>query len=148
MALIIDGNNVLGFTGWDEERLIQRISRYAALGKHRVELHFDGARDGNTETRHIGRLRVNYSGYRTADQLILDFVQSQQSAHQWQLVSNDRKLVQDCRFHGIKQWRVEQFRSLLEGFEREKQVQQVAVEKPAFEADVFSLAEAMLKRKK
>ena len=99
MDHIIDGHNLISkLPGLslsmpdDEERLLELLERYCAVGGHRIEVYFDGAPAGQAGLRKHGRVRAHFVPQRSsADEAIRRrLVSLAKSAKNWLLVSSDR----------------------------------------------------------
>lgn len=109
MLVVIDGNNVMGHSGWEEGFLCRQVGRWSQKGSHRGRLFFDGDRRGRHLNTSCGLLEICYSGREAADDLIMDFLKEQKQPLVWRLVTNDRQLVVRGRYQGVSQWRVDDF---------------------------------------
>ena len=106
MNYIIDGHNLIAkIPGLDlsmlddEQRLIELLSRYGQLSRHRIEVYFDGAPVGQAGARNFGRVRAHFVPQsQTADDAIRKrLARLGRSARNWVVVSSDRSVQAAAR---------------------------------------------------
>ncbi len=146
MPILVDGNNLLGFSNLTEEQLTNALSRLSDSKGLRVLLCFDGARSHGRSREWLGKFQVLFSGhYQTADDVILAEIAKLKDKHGWVLYSNDRKLSTEARFYGIK---IESAQKLLAQLKEQRTSESMVPEKPGYERNSDDLLQAMLKGKK
>ena len=100
MNYLIDGHNLIPKTGGelseldDEARLLAQLQVFARLGRHRIEVFFDGAPPGSSGKRQVGVIVAHYVRKgRTADESIVARLnQLGKEARNWILVTSDRQV--------------------------------------------------------
>jgi predicted RNA-binding protein with PIN domain len=116
MPIIVDGDNLLGTwpgrgrSDSERHRLAAQLSRFAARERRRVVAVFDGSGPPGLS---FGS-DVHFSGAgRTADRLILEFLEREQDRRGWTVVTSDRSLGDRCRHLGARPERCDLFRRRL-----------------------------------
>ncbi len=105
MNYLIDGHNLIPKTGAqlseldDESGLLAQLQVFARLGRHRVEVFFDGAPPGKSGKRQVGVIVAHYVRQgRTADESIVARLnQLGKDARNWILVTSDRQVISEGR---------------------------------------------------
>ncbi len=114
MPVIIDGNNLLhSLPSRERDRDSVRRKALDTVRHESMSLIvvFDGPPPaGSPEIEHLGRVTIRYSGSSTADDFILDLLQSRGRASDWVVVSDDRALGREVRERGatvrtLRDWR-------------------------------------------
>jgi predicted RNA-binding protein with PIN domain len=102
---IIDGNNLIGKIAsiWilqqkdkqaAREQLTFIVDRFFGQKKFEVTLHFDGYKNDAINSQN---LRIQYSGSRTADELIKKEIMNSKNSREICLVSSDNNLIEFAR---------------------------------------------------
>jgi predicted RNA-binding protein with PIN domain len=118
---LIDGSNVLGAMRVDRDaveskrELARLVAWFSRAKRTKVTLFFDGPEPPNF-ARHLGGATVVFAGKRTADDLIIEQIQSARDAH---VVTSDRALASRVGGRRIEVMDSQQFVRELESAERE-----------------------------
>lgn len=116
---IIDGNNLIGKIAsiWklqkkdkqaSREKLAFVVDRYFHYKKMNVTLHFDGHKN---EAINTNKARINYSGSRTADELIKNEIMNAKNPRTICVVSSDHNIMEFARVCGCVVKKSESFAS-------------------------------------
>ena len=102
MPVLIDGDNLLHVARGvlenaeraNRARLCRLLARWDAEGRYGVTIFFDGVRPASAGDGPLasGRLSVRYSDARTADDLIVEAIESSSSPRRLLVVSSDRQV--------------------------------------------------------
>ncbi|MBT3323403.1 MAG: hypothetical protein HN392_14045 [Anaerolineae bacterium] len=106
MPYIIDGHNLIPRVGLcldaldDEMELVEILREFSRVKKKRVEVYFDGAPPGQSDTRKFGYITAHFVRRgRTADEAIHARLQKMgKSARNWTIVSSDREVIASAKF--------------------------------------------------
>ena len=115
MPVIVDGNNLLH--SLPSHQRDRASVRHEALDTARHEemsltVVFDGPPpSGSSDTEHLGRVTIRYSGAASADELILRLLAKQGGASSWVVVTDDRELGAKARDRGAKVRTLREWRS-------------------------------------
>ena len=148
MIFLIDGHNLIGkmpdihlSDPDDEQKLVSRLSDWAGQDKRRrLMVYFDaGEFGGMGDMLSRPSVRVQFSRIgKTADSMIVKFMQSVKNAQEFTLVTSDREIIFAARKRRIGYILSEEFVLLvqedLKGFDAEKE--QKEPEEAGSEADV------------
>jgi predicted RNA-binding protein with PIN domain len=99
MSWVIDGNNLLGRAGASRDaadskrQLVRALANFARAKRTKVACYFDGPEPEHFG-RHLGSVTVNFSGARSADDLIAKKVATGSG---WKVVTADRALAARIR---------------------------------------------------
>ena len=118
---IIDGNNLIGKIAsiWNlqkkdkqasREKLAFVVDRYFHQKKLNVSLHFDGHKNETIKTTNA---RINYSGNKTADELIKNEIMNAKNPRTICVVSSDHNIMEFARVCGCVVKKSEKFASEL-----------------------------------
>jgi predicted RNA-binding protein with PIN domain len=130
MKYIIDGHNLIGKMPDislqqmdDEQELIKRLKRFCLeSGKHRIEVYFDGAPPGSTNSMRDGPVTAYFvrSGS-TADAAIeARLARLGKSAREWSVVSSDRRVLTAAKAAYMNTISSEQFAADISGKDSHK----------------------------
>ena len=105
MRYLIDGHNLIPKLGLrldsldDEMELIPVLQEFARLGRHEVEVYFDGAPAPHAGTRKLGTVTAHFVPLgTTADTAIRQRLKKMgRSAANWIVVTSDRQVQTDAR---------------------------------------------------
>ncbi len=106
MKYLVDGHNLIPKIGGlslrsldDEQRLIELLQIFCRVGRHQVEVFFDGAPPGRTGRRRVGTIVAHFVRHgRTADDAITArLAQLGNAAPNWVVVSSDRQVQREAR---------------------------------------------------
>jgi len=123
MAYIIDGNNVMGQTpGWHRDKprarleLLKRVAAFARLRGARITIAFDGAPDQEfPEGSAFKGIKILYAHRgSTADDRIVELVESSRDPRGITVVTSDRQLGVRVRQRGANVLRSGEFRKQME----------------------------------
>lgn len=116
MPRLIDGDNLLGTwpgrsrSDADKRALVRELYQLTRREKRRIVVVFDGSPPPGVSYGPD----VLYSGPgRKADALILDLLRGENDRRGWSVVTNDRKLADQCRYLGARIEGVKPFRERL-----------------------------------
>lgn len=110
MAYLIDGHNLIGQMHDlrlddpdDEARLVERLNRYMLRHNQRCTVVFDrGLPGGLAVELSTSRVEVVFAhGGTDADRIILERIGAERDARRWQIVSDDRAIVDEARRRGM-----------------------------------------------
>mgnify|MGYP001301317089 CR=1 FL=1 len=111
MAYLIDGHNLIGQMRDlrlddpdDEARLVEQLNRYMLRHNRRCTVVFDrGLPGGRAVELSTSRVEVVFAhGGTNADRIILERVGAARDARRWQIVSDDRAIVDEARRRGMQ----------------------------------------------
>ena len=105
MRYLIDGHNLIPKLGLrldsldDEMELIPVLQEFARLGRHEVEVYFDGAPAPHAGTRKLGTVTAHFVPLgTTADTAIRQRLKKMgRSVKSWTVVTSDRQVQADAR---------------------------------------------------
>lgn len=105
MPYLIDGHNLIPKLGLrldsmdDEMELVAILQEFCRLGRHQVEVYFDGAPAPHAGTRRLGTVTAHFVPLgTTADEAIRKRLKKMgRSARNWTVVSSDRQVQADAR---------------------------------------------------
>jgi predicted RNA-binding protein with PIN domain len=105
MHYLVDGHNLIPKLGLrlesmdDEMELVAILQEFCRLGRHQVEVYFDGAPAPHAGTRKLGTVTAHFVLLgKTADNAIRDRVRKMgRSAKTLTIVSSDRQVQADAR---------------------------------------------------
>ena len=105
MRYLIDGHNLIPKLGLrldsmdDEMELVAILQEFARLGRHDVEVYFDGAPTPHAGTRKLGTVTAHFVPLETtADTAIRQRLKKLgRSARHWTVVTSDRQVQADAR---------------------------------------------------
>lgn len=104
MRYLIDGHNLIPKLGLrldaldDEMELVSILQEFARLGRHEVEVYFDGAPAPHAGTRRLGIVTAHFVPLgTTADSAIRQRLKKMgRSAKNWTVVTSDRQVQADA----------------------------------------------------
>lgn len=105
MQYLIDGHNLIPRLGLrldsidDEMELVGILQEFSRLGRHTVEVYFDGAPTPHAGTRKIGTVTAHFVPLgKIADNAIRDRLRKMgRTAKNWTVVSSDRQVQTEAR---------------------------------------------------
>jgi uncharacterized protein len=131
MNYLVDGHNLIPKTGValneldDETGLLAQLQVFARLGRHRVEVFFDGAPPGKSGKKQEGVIVAHYVRKgRTADESIVARLnQLGKEARNWTVVTSDRQVQGEGHMRQAQVLSSEAFAGLLHTAQAEAQKQ-------------------------
>jgi predicted RNA-binding protein with PIN domain len=104
MHYLVDGHNLIPKLGLrldspdDEMELVSILQEFSRLGRHNVEVYFDGAPTPHSGTRKLGTVTAHFVPLgTTADSAIRSRLKKMgKSAKTWTVVSSDRQVQADA----------------------------------------------------
>ena len=142
MSYLIDGNNVMGQrVGWHRDKprarrgLLEELAQFAAGGRARVAVVFDGAPDEHfADGSSYKGVRVYYAARGSdADERIKALVEESRERRTLVVVTSDRALAEYVRRCGAQVLRAGEFRRRMEAAEAERAAGRAAVDAPPIE---------------
>ncbi len=103
MIYILDGNNIIGRARKTEDaciKLILMIKHAKKLLKHKVIIFFDGNNLLDDRISLPKNMIIYYSGERTADEAIIDYVRKIKKRDEIIVVTEDRDLQRAAKYYG------------------------------------------------
>jgi len=131
VAYLVDGHNLIPKVRGlslrdldDEEQLIKKLQVFCQFQRTSIEVYFDGASAGFSGTKVRGCVKVHYirKGF-TADAAIIKRLHIlNKAAHNWTVVTSDRRIQAEARILSAVVVSSEEFSSLMERVMWEKNV--------------------------
>jgi predicted RNA-binding protein with PIN domain len=103
MIYLLDGYNIIGLPKSTENeciKLILMIKHAKKLRKHAVIIFFDGGNFLNNKISLPNNIKLYYSGERTADEAIIDYVRRGKKREEMIVVTKDRDLQKAVKYYG------------------------------------------------
>lgn len=112
MIYLLDGYNIIGLAKSKEDssiKLILMIKHAKKLMKHNVIIFFDGGGFLDNKVSLPKNIRIYYSGEKTADEAIIDYIKRSKMRNEIVVITKDRELQKGAKYYGADIMENEEF---------------------------------------